>query len=160
MTGVTKNFLPSNVIPLPDFCAISHWHLFDGCSIHFHWFGRQPGVTKWARTARAAIQKDNRGRGQTSYKSGRTVLHFGPVATIATTIWFNYSSNAELRSCARFLPKAGGPTPRTNFRCNWKDSSIRSTWENCFSFHVNLIDTRFENSGYIIVSIDCEEKQL
>ena len=50
------------------------------------WSPAQPAVTKWARTARAAIQRDNRGRGQTSYKSGRTVLHFGPAATIATTL--------------------------------------------------------------------------
>ena len=86
------------------------------------WSPAQPGVTKWARTARAAKDRDNRGRGQTSYKSGRTVLHFGPAATIATTLhfgpaatiattlWFNYSSNARNQSCARFLPKAGGPT--------------------------------------------------
>ena len=52
--------------------------------------------------------------------------------------------------------KGGRPNSRTGFRCNWKDSSIRSTWENCFSFHVNLIDTRFESSEYDIVSIDCE----
>ena len=72
------------------------------------WSPAQPAVTKWARTARL-LYRDNRGRGQTSYKSGRTVLHFGPAATITTTLWFNYSNNAELRSCARFLLKAGGP---------------------------------------------------
>ena len=116
------------------------------------WSPAQPAVTIWARTARAAIQRQPRPRAnKLQIRPDSLTLWSSSNNSNYTTLWpSSYNSNYTLvqlqqqqcrtKKLRPLSTKGGRPNSRTGFRCNWKDSSIRSTWENRFSFHVNPVD--------------------